>query len=101
MEEPHRQPPFPALQDAIDQVFSERIGDVSGGGRLASDMREIWMMQPRFEKRVGNSAFSLVDQSRFPRGLTNEKFYLAAVSPQAFPMTGMSSGWPRRPTPNS
>ncbi len=65
MEEPHRQPPFPALQDAIDQVFSERIGDVSGGGRLASDMREIWMMQPRFEKRVGNSAFSLVDQPRF------------------------------------
>ena len=65
MEEPGRQPPFPALQDAIDQVFSERIGDVSGGGRLASDMREIWMMQPRFEKRVGSSAFSLVDQPRF------------------------------------
>ena len=65
MGEPHRQPPFPALQDAIDQVFGERIGEVSGGGRLASDMREIWMMQPRFEKRVGNSAFSLVDQPRF------------------------------------
>ncbi len=65
MVEPARQPPFPALQDAIDQVFSERIGDVSGGGRLASDMREIWMMQPRFEKRVGSSAFSLVDQPRF------------------------------------
>ena len=65
MAEPARQPPFPALQDAIDQVFSESIGDVSGGGRLASDMREIWMMQPRFEKRVGSSAFSLVDQPRF------------------------------------
>jgi poly(A) polymerase len=65
MEEPGRLPPFPALQDAIDQVFSERIGDVSGGGRLASDMREIWMMQPRFEKRVGHSAFGLVDQPRF------------------------------------
>lgn len=34
-----------------------------------------------------------VDQSRFPRGWTNEKFYLAAVSPQGFPMTGMSSAW--------
>ena len=33
------------------------------------------------------------DQTRFARGWTNEKFYLAAVSPQAFPMTGMSSGW--------
>jgi poly(A) polymerase len=28
-------------------------------------MREIWMMQPRFEKRVGPSAFGLVDQPRF------------------------------------
>ena len=37
-----------------------------------------------------------VDQAnttRFPRGWTNEKFYLAAVSPQSFPMTGMTSGW--------
>jgi carboxypeptidase Q len=34
-----------------------------------------------------------VDQARFPRGWSNEKFYLAAVLPQAFPMTAMSSGW--------
>ncbi len=67
-ESAERQPSFPALQDAIDQVFSERIGDVSGGGRLAGDMREIWMMQPRFEKRVGQSAFGLVDQPRFRAG---------------------------------
>ncbi len=68
MDSGERQPLFPALQDAIDQVFSERIGDVSGGGRLAGDMREIWMMQPRFEKRVGQSAFGLVDQPRFRAG---------------------------------
>ena len=43
-----RQPPHPALQDAIDEVFNARIGDVSGRGRLAGDMREIWIMQPRF-----------------------------------------------------
>ncbi len=65
MEGRARQPSFQALQEAIDEVFSNRIGDVSGGGRLAGDMREIWMMQPRFEKRVGNSAFGLVDQPRF------------------------------------
>jgi len=33
------------------------------------------------------------DQTRFPRGWTNDKFYLAAVSPQAFPMTAMSQAW--------
>jgi poly(A) polymerase len=60
-----RQHPFPALQDAIDDVFNARIGDVSGRGKLAADMREIWMMQPRFEKRSGSTAFSLVEQPRF------------------------------------
>ena len=55
----------PALQDAIDDVFSARIGDVSGGGKLAGDMREIWVMQPRFEKRVGSTPFGLAEQPRF------------------------------------
>ena len=60
-----RQPPFPALQDAIDDVFDKRIGDVSGRGKLAADMREIWVMQPRFEKRTGGAPWGLVDQARF------------------------------------
>jgi poly(A) polymerase len=38
---------------------------VSGRGKLAADMREIWMMQPRFEKRVGSTPFGLVEQARF------------------------------------
>jgi poly(A) polymerase len=61
-------PPFPALQQAIDEVFESRIGDVSGRGKLAADMREIWMMQPRFEKRSGSAPFSLIEQPRFRAG---------------------------------
>jgi len=64
----NRVPPFPALQESIDEVFEARIGDVSGRGKLAADMREIWMMQPRFDKRIGSSAFSLVEQARFRAG---------------------------------
>ena len=60
--------PTPALQQAIDAVFDARIGDVSGRGRLAADMREIWMMQPRFERRQANSASALVAQPRFRAG---------------------------------
>ena len=60
-----RQHSNPALQDAIEEVFNARIGDVSGRGKLAGDMREIWMMQPRFEKRVGSAPFGLVEQPRF------------------------------------
>jgi poly(A) polymerase len=63
-----KQPSFPALQDAIDEVFDTRIGDVSGRGKLGADMREIWMMQPRFEKRTGSGPWTLVDQSRFRAG---------------------------------
>jgi len=55
----------PALLDAIDDVFNARIGDVSGRGKLAADMREIWTMQPRFDKRVGSAPFGLVEQPRF------------------------------------
>ena len=61
--------PFPALQAAIDAAFDARIGDISGRGKLAIDMREIWMLQPRFERRVGNSAMTLLEQPRFRAGL--------------------------------
>jgi poly(A) polymerase len=60
-----RQHSHPALMDAIDDVFNARIGDVSGRGKLAGDMRDIWTMQPRFEKRVGSAPFGLVEQPRF------------------------------------
>lgn len=63
-----RQASHPALQDAIDDVFNARIGDVSGRGKLGADMREIWLMQPRFDKRVGNTPFGLVEQPRFRAG---------------------------------
>lgn len=59
---------MPALQDAIDDAFNAKIGDVSGRGKLGTDMREIWTMQPRFEKRVGSSPYSLLEQPRFRAG---------------------------------
>ena len=63
-----RQQPFPALQDAIDDVFDKRIGDVSGRGKLAADMREIWVMQPRFDKRSGSTPYGMVAHLRFRAG---------------------------------
>lgn len=58
-------PILPALHEAIDSVFESRIGDVSGRGKLAGDMREIWSMQTRFDKQTGRSPLSLVEQPRF------------------------------------
>ncbi len=55
----------PALQESIDAVFDARIGDISGRGKLAADMREIWLMQPRFERRSGSAPHALIEQPRF------------------------------------
>ncbi|MDE2275303.1 MAG: polynucleotide adenylyltransferase PcnB, partial [Burkholderiales bacterium] len=60
--------PMPALQQAVDAVFEARIGDISGRGKLAADMREIWLMQPRFERRTPSGAAALIAQPRFRAG---------------------------------
>ncbi|MCJ7800125.1 MAG: polynucleotide adenylyltransferase PcnB, partial [Polaromonas sp.] len=57
-----------ALQESVDDAFNSRIGDVSGRGKLGTDMREIWTMQPRFEKRVGSAPYTLLEQPRFRAG---------------------------------
>jgi poly(A) polymerase len=62
------EPPVPALAQSIDAVFDARIGDISGRGKLAADMREIWMMQTRFERRSGSGVFSLIEQPRYRAG---------------------------------
>ena len=55
----------PALNAAIDEVFEGRIGDVSGRGKLAADMREVWTMQPRFERRTPSGSPRLLENPRF------------------------------------
>jgi poly(A) polymerase len=60
--------PIPALQQAVDAVFDARIGDISGRGKLAADMRDIWLMQPRLERRTGNGPYTLIEQPRFRAG---------------------------------
>ena len=62
------EPAFAALQQAVEAVFDARVGDISGRGKLGGDMREIWLMQPRFERRSGNAPFALVEQPRFRAG---------------------------------
>ena len=62
------EPLVPALQQAIDAVFDARIGDISGRGKLGADMREIWMLQPRLERRQANTALSTIEGVRFRAG---------------------------------
>ena len=61
-------PAIPALADAIDSVLDEQGNRLAITRRFLADMREIWMMQPRFERRTGRSPWGLVEHLRFRAG---------------------------------
>jgi len=56
---------IPALSSAIDSVLDEQAERIAIQRRFIADMREIWMMQARFERRTGRSPHNLVAHLRF------------------------------------
>jgi poly(A) polymerase len=58
---------FPALHTAIDSVIDEQAEKLAIQRRYQSDMREIWVMQPRLEKRA-RTAYHLLEHLRFRAG---------------------------------
>jgi poly(A) polymerase len=59
---------IPALNSAIDEALDAQTEKLSIQRRFVSDMREIWGLQPRFERRTGRTAFRLVEHLRFRAG---------------------------------
>ena len=55
----------PALISAADQVLNAQTESLAINRRYASDMREIWFMQPRFERRLPKAIHRLFEQPRF------------------------------------
>lgn len=55
----------PALISAADQVLNTQTESLAINRRHASDMREIWFMQPRFDRRVPRAIHRLFEQPRF------------------------------------
>jgi poly(A) polymerase len=60
--------PIPALHLAADDVLDSQTENLALQRRIASDMRDIWAMQPRFERRTGKSAYKLLENPRFRAG---------------------------------
>ena len=58
----------PALHEAIDQVIDQQLDRLSIQKRVVADLREIWLLQPRFEKRNGQAPFRLLSHLRFRAG---------------------------------
>lgn len=61
-------PLITALHESIDDVLSSQRETFAIQRRHESDMREIWGLQPRFEKRAGKMPFRLLESPRFRAG---------------------------------
>jgi poly(A) polymerase len=59
--------PVPALHRAMDDVLDMQTEKLAIHKRFSSDMREIWGLQHRLEKR-GRSAMKLLEHQRFRAG---------------------------------
>lgn len=59
---------IPALHEAMDDTIATQSSGMTIQRRFESDMREIWSMQPRFERRVGRYPYRLIESPRFRAG---------------------------------
>ncbi|KQQ87270.1 polynucleotide adenylyltransferase PcnB [Massilia sp. Leaf139] len=60
--------PIPALHLAADAVLDTQTENLALQRRIATDMRDIWAMQPRFERRNGKAPYKLLENPRFRAG---------------------------------
>jgi poly(A) polymerase len=56
---------MPALYLAMDEVLDQQAEKLAITRRVAGDIKEIWALQPRFEKRAGRAPQRLIEQPRF------------------------------------
>lgn len=59
------EPSIPALGQAMDRVLDQQTEKLAIQRRFTADMREIWGLQPRLERRNGRSAYRLLEHLRF------------------------------------
>jgi len=57
--------PVPALHAAMDAVLDLQTDKLAIPRRFTAVMKEIWLLQPRFEQRSGKRPYSLVGNERF------------------------------------
>ena len=60
--------PTPALFDAMDEVLATQAEKLAITRRVAGDIKDIWALQPRFEKRSGKMPYRLIEQARYRAG---------------------------------
>jgi len=61
-------PPVPALHKTMDEVLEAQTKMLAIPKRFTAIMKEIWLLQPRFEQRSGRRPFATLTQERFRAG---------------------------------
>ena len=59
---------IPALHEAIDHVLDVQTEKLAIHRRFTADMREIWVMQPRFDRQTGQMPFRMLEHVRLRAG---------------------------------
>ena len=59
---------IPALHLAADDVLNAQTDQLALQRKIASDMRDIWAMQPRLERRTGKAPYKLLEHLRLRAG---------------------------------
>jgi poly(A) polymerase len=59
---------IPALHLAADDVLDSQTEKLALQRKIGTDMRDIWSMQPRFERRNGKAPHKLLEHLRFRAG---------------------------------
>lgn len=60
--------PIPALHLAASDILDTQTEKLALQRRITSDMRDIWALQPRFDRRTGKSPYKLLENPRFRAG---------------------------------
>ncbi len=54
-----------ALFEAMDAVLDRQAAKLAITKRIAGDIKDIWALQPRFDKRAGKAPYRLIEQPRY------------------------------------
>jgi poly(A) polymerase len=60
--------PIPALYEAMEEVLNVQGEKLAITRRIAGDIKDIWALQPRFERRAGKAPYRLIELPRFRAG---------------------------------
>lgn len=57
--------PQPAFFEAMSDVLDQQAEKLAITRKISADIKDIWILQPRFDKRAGKTPYRLLEQPRF------------------------------------